>query len=72
MTDQERETYISACGKRFLAAHAAGDMDAAQLWLTAQNEAVKARSSVQVAALEQCYFCEQGDLARAERLAKAA
>lgn len=52
MTDEERETYIAACGRLFLAAHASGDTEAAQLWLTAQNEAVKGRSTAQVALLE--------------------
>lgn len=53
MTDQERETYIEACGRRLVAAHAAGDTEAAQLWLTAESEAIKGRSQTQVDVMEQ-------------------
>ena len=64
MTDQEREDFITACGRRFLAAHAAGDMEGARIWLAAQTKEVLARSPQQVAGMEQCYFAEQGALAR--------
>jgi hypothetical protein len=64
MTDQEREDFISFSGKRFLAAHAAGDYEDAQVWLAAQTKEVLARSPQQVEHMEQCYFSEQGAQAR--------
>jgi hypothetical protein len=66
MTDEERELFIAACGKRFLAAHAKGDMTAAREWLDEQNKAVKERSAAQVAKLEADYFGAEGERAQRE------
>lgn len=64
MTDAERETFIEAAGRRFVAAHSAGDMETARLWLAEQTLAVKERTPAQVARLEQCYFSAEGEKAR--------
>ena len=53
INDEEREVLIKACGQRFLAAHAAGDMESARIWLAAQAREVMARSPQYVAQLEQ-------------------
>jgi hypothetical protein len=65
MTDQEREDYIKACGDRMQKAYEAGNREDAELWLQAQNEAIKGRSPAQVARMESCFFADQGEKARA-------
>lgn len=72
MNDNEREVHIKSCGQLLLKAHAAGDIEGARRWLRLQNEAIKARSPQMVAQLEDCYFCDMGDLARIEALARGA
>lgn len=72
MTDQEREDFIACCGKRFVAAHAAGDYEGAQVWLAAQTKEVLARSPQQVERMEQCYFSEQGAQARMQSMIRGA
>lgn len=56
--DQEREDFITACGRRFLMAHAAGDFEGAQIWLAAQTKEVLARSPQQIERMERAYFAE--------------
>lgn len=51
--DIARENFIAACGRRFLAAHAAGDMEGARIWLAAEAKEVQSRSAHVVAQLEQ-------------------
>lgn len=65
MTDEQREAYIADCGRRMLAAHAAGDLAVARRWLDLEMAAIKERSPTQVALLEACFFTAQGDRARA-------
>lgn len=64
LTDQEREDFIVAAGRRVVAEHACGDLEAARVWLDAQNAEISRRSPAQVARMEDCYFAEQGDAAR--------
>jgi len=71
MTDEERERHIEALGRRFLAAHAAGEMEIARNWLAQQTQAVKERSAAQVAKLEACYFAAEGDRARLQAQGRA-
>jgi hypothetical protein len=61
MTDQEREEYIKACGERMQKAYEAGNREDAELWLQAQNEAIKGRSAGQVARMEACFFVTAGE-----------
>jgi hypothetical protein len=61
MNDQEREDYIKACGDRMQKAYEAGNREDADLWLQAQNEAIKGRSPAQVARLEACFFVTTGE-----------
>ena len=65
MIDQEREDYIKACGDRMLKAYEAGNREDADLWLQAQNEAIRGRSAAQVARLEACFFVTTGEADRA-------
>jgi hypothetical protein len=51
--DAERENFIVAAGRRFLAAHAAGDMEGARIWLAAEAKEVLSRRPHVVAQLEQ-------------------
>jgi hypothetical protein len=52
MTDEEREDFIVVAGRRFLAAHAAGDMREARMWLAAEAREVLSRRPHVVAQLE--------------------
>lgn len=61
MTDQEREDYIKACGDRMRKAYEAGNREDADLWLQAQNQAIKDRSPAQVARMEACFFVTAGE-----------
>lgn len=61
MTDQEREDYIKACGDRMRKAYEAGNREDADLWLQAQNHAIKDRSPAQVARMEACFFVTAGE-----------
>lgn len=61
MTDQEREDYIKACGDRMRKAYEAGNREDAELWLQAQNQAIKDRSPDQVARMEGCFFAATGE-----------
>jgi len=64
LSDEERECLIEALGRRFLAAHAAGEMEIARNWLAQQTQAVKERSEAQVARMEAEYFGSEGERAR--------
>jgi hypothetical protein len=61
MNDQEREDFIKACGDRMRKAYEAGNREDADLWLQAQNEAIRGRSAAQVARLEACFFVTTGE-----------
>jgi hypothetical protein len=71
MTDAEREDYIKDCGLRMEHAYACGNRQAAEQWLQAQNEAIKGRSAAKVAAMEGCYFDQQGE-SHAQAMARMA
>lgn len=60
MTDAERELHIKHCGQLMADAYKRGDVAEARLWLDAQNQAIQARSSRQVARMESCYFADAG------------
>ena len=62
--DAVREKHIAECGRQVNAAYARSDHTAARQWLDLQTQAVKARSPVQVAAMERDYFSEEGERAR--------
>ena len=64
MTDEEREEFIALCGEKVIACYNGGARDRAQTWMLAQREAIMQRSPRKVFSMEQCYFCEQGDVAR--------
>ena len=53
LTDEEREDFIVCAGRRFLACHAAGDMEGARVWLAAEAKEVQERTPEVVARLEQ-------------------
>lgn len=65
MNDQAREDYIKACGDRMRKAYEAGNREDAELWLQAQNHAIKDRSPAQVARMEACFFVTTGEADRA-------
>lgn len=71
MSDVEREVHIQACGRHIEAAHRAGDMATARLWLQAEMLAVKERSPAQVARMEEDYFSTEGERARRAAAARA-
>jgi hypothetical protein len=64
MTDDEREAHILALGDQMRQAAAAGDTAEARRLLALEVAAIKARSPAQVWRMEDCYFSEQGALAR--------
>lgn len=71
MTDEELEAHINSCNRHLEAAyarferfHVPADRDAAVKFMHLRDEAIKSRSPGRVAALEACYFCEQGEAAR--------
>ena len=72
MTDAEREAHIKSCGLLMLKAHHEGDAAGARHWLELQNEAIRARTPRQIARMEDCYFADEGDKARAAAERRAA
>lgn len=64
MTDADRETFITDCGRRINEAYSKGDRQMARGLVDMRTQAIKGRSAAQVAAMERDYFSEEGERAR--------
>jgi hypothetical protein len=64
IADQLREALIAETGQRMLAAHDAGEHEAARFWLDEQAAQINKRSQAMVAHMEACFFADAGDRAR--------